>query len=68
VENILIGLVMMAAGILCLLLYFLPAIISFKREHEYRWAIFAINLFVGWSFIGWVVALVWAVMPKGKLS
>ncbi len=26
-ENILIGLVMMAAGILCLLLYFLPAII-----------------------------------------
>lgn len=67
-ENILIGLVMIAAGIICLLLYFLPAVIAFNRVHEYRWPIFAINLFVGWSFIGWIVALVWAVMPKGKLS
>ena len=59
---------MIVAGLFCLLLYFVPAVIAFSRRHEYRWPIFAINLFGGWSLIGWVVALVWAVMPKGKLS
>lgn len=67
-ENVLLGLVMIVAGIICLLIYFLPSIIAFNRNHEYRWPIFAITLFCGWSFIGWIAALIWALMPKGKLS
>jgi hypothetical protein len=40
--------------------YLLPTIIAGVR-HSTRWtAIFALNLFLGWTFIGWIGALVWA--------
>jgi hypothetical protein len=41
-------------------LYFLPAIIAANRSHHNALAIFALNLFLGWSFLGWVIAFVWA--------
>jgi len=41
-------------------LYFLPAIVAHRREHHNKDAIAVLNLFLGWTFIGWVVALVWA--------
>ena len=39
-------------------IYFLPTIIS--RNKNNAGAIFALNLFLGWTFIGWVISLVWA--------
>ena len=41
--------------------YFIPAIIALVRRKSNTLAIFLLNLFLGWSLIGWVVALVWAV-------
>jgi Superinfection immunity protein len=41
--------------------YFIPAIIAFARNKKSRVAILALNFFLGWSIVGWVVALVWAV-------
>ena len=41
-------------------LYFLPSIIALARSKRDTVAIFLLNLFLGWSVIGWVVALVWA--------
>ena len=46
--------------ILLLLLYFLPSIFAFNREKRNAVAIFALNLCLGWTLIGWVIALVWA--------
>lgn len=43
-----------------LVLYFLPALISTLRRHHNMNAIFLLNLFLGWTFIGWIVALVWS--------
>jgi Superinfection immunity protein len=43
-----------------LLLYFLPWFVAWNRNHTNLLAIFVLNFFVGWTFIGWVVALVWA--------
>lgn len=40
--------------------YLAPAIVAFLRHHHNQWAIFALNLLLGWSVIGWVVALVWS--------
>ena len=47
-----------ALGILAIVLYFLPTICGWRRDN--RGAIFALNLFLGWTVIGWVAALVWA--------
>lgn len=46
--------------VLLLLFYFLPAIIAARRGRHNAGAIFALNLFLGWLFVGWVIALVWA--------
>ncbi len=42
------------------LLYFLPTICAWARHHHNAPAITATNLLVGWTLIGWVVALVWS--------
>ncbi len=44
-----------------LALYFLPTIIAIARKQPNALAIFVLNFFLGWTFIGWVVALVWSV-------
>ena len=46
--------------ILALLAYFLPALVASQRRHRNRGAIMVLNLFLGWTLIGWVLALVWA--------
>jgi hypothetical protein len=43
-----------------LVMYFLPSIIALARSKRDVLAIFLLNLFLGWSVIGWIVALVWA--------
>lgn len=42
------------------LVYLLPAIIAGNRNHKNGPAIFVLNLFLGWTFLGWVIALVWS--------
>ena len=42
-------------------LYFLPTILAMVRGKTNVPAIFIVNLLLGWSVIGWIVELVWAV-------
>jgi hypothetical protein len=42
-------------------MYFLPSIIAIARSKRDITAIVLLNFFLGWTMIGWVVALVWAV-------
>ena len=44
--------------VVSLFLYFLPTVIGWRKRNAT--AIFVLNLFLGWTFIGWIVALVWA--------
>jgi hypothetical protein len=44
--------------ILGLGVYFLPFIIGYN--HKNSASIFILNLLLGWTFVGWVIALVWA--------
>ena len=43
-----------------LALYFLPTIIAQQRKHRSLGGIFVLNLLLGWSLLGWIGALVWA--------
>jgi hypothetical protein len=42
-------------------MYFLPSIIAFARSKRDSASIFVLNLLLGWTAVGWVIALVWAV-------
>src|ERR1700677_1482363 len=50
--------------IFCIFIYFLPAIVGCKKQNAY--SIFLLNLFLGFTVIGWVVALVWAYTKDPK--
>ena len=41
-------------------IYFLPWVIARGRKHHNSDAILVLNLFLGWTVLGWVIALVWA--------
>lgn len=43
--------------------YFLPWMIGAMRGKSNAWGIFWLNLLLGWTLIGWIVAFVLAVMP-----
>jgi hypothetical protein len=49
-------------------LYFTPGIIAWLRNHHNQGAIAILNLLLGWTFLGWVAALVWSLTnpPKGE--
>lgn len=40
--------------------YFLPGILAHIRGHHQENAIVLLNLFLGWTILGWIIALVWA--------
>ena len=60
-----LGIVML---ILLIGLYFLPAIVASNRKHLSAGAIFVFNLLLGWTFLGWVLALVWSLTGNTRAN
>ncbi|HVN59976.1 MAG TPA: superinfection immunity protein [Gaiellaceae bacterium] len=46
--------------IMALGLYFLPTIIGAVRHVPNMGSVIVVNLFLGWTFVGWVIALAMA--------
>ena len=51
---------------LAILLYFLPSLVADCRRHPSAAAILALNLFLGWTALGWVGALVWSLAGASR--
>lgn len=51
----------MALTIFLIILYFVPAVTAYENKKKNKQAILVINIFLGWTFIGWIVALAMAV-------
>jgi hypothetical protein len=47
-------------GLIIGFFYFFPSVLAKCRHHRDVQVIMAINLFLGWTLIGWFVALIWA--------
>lgn len=47
-----------------IIIYFIPSMVADCRNLKEKTQILILNLFLGWTIIGWVVALVWACKPK----
>ena len=41
-----------------ILIYFIPSFIA--SDKKIRNQVFALNLLLGWTFLGWVIALIWS--------
>ena len=48
--------------------YFLPAIIAFGCSKRDAVSILVLNLLLGWTMIGWVIALVWALKQDAPMA
>lgn len=53
-------------SIIVILLYFIPAILAICYDNKNVVAIFALNFALGWTVIGWILALVWALAEVGN--
>ena len=49
------------AVLLAKAIYFLPSIVALSRNMPAALGVCAVNLFLGWTLVGWLVALAWAV-------
>jgi hypothetical protein len=52
---------------LIVVFYLLPCVIASTRKTGHQGAIFFINMLFGWTILGWVAALIWAVVEKPAL-
>jgi hypothetical protein len=46
--------------LLVLALYFAPTIVAIARKVDHQGSVAVINVFLGWTLVGWVVALAMA--------
>ena len=46
--------------LVALLIYLLPSIIAISRHHQNKTAIIVLNILGGWTFIGYIIAIVWS--------
>lgn len=53
-------------GAVALVVYVVPILIAWVVDHPHMPAIAVVNIFLGWSCIGWVVALAWALVPMAQ--
>ncbi|WP_236522850.1 superinfection immunity protein [Escherichia coli] len=51
--------------VVSVIMYLAPSIIGFMRGHASKWAILAMNLFLGWSVLFWFWSLFWSLSNKG---
>ncbi|UHC81657.1 superinfection immunity protein [Pseudomonas sp. NIBR-H-19] len=47
-------------AIICFVFYFAPTFNALSRKHPNKTPVLLMNLFLGWTLVGWVVALVWS--------
>ena len=57
--------VMMLLGMV--VLYFIPTIVAMARNHHRALGIFLANFFLGWTVLGWLVALAFAVSREHEV-
>jgi len=43
-----------------IVVFFIPSLIALVRSHHNTFSIFLTNLLLGWTVIGWVIALIWS--------
>ena len=69
--SFLLGLPILVIILICVaafFIHFLPTFIAGSRHVHNFWWIFLVNLLFGWTFIGWIAALVWASIDRPRIA
>lgn len=61
-----LALIYFVAGTVVLAIHFLPSFIATNRKHPNAMPIFVVNLLLGWTLVGWTVALAWSLIALDK--
>ena len=48
------------------ILYFVPTIIAIANKSKFAAAAILVNVFAGWTFVGWIVAIVFASISENE--
>lgn len=56
--------VLLLVAVVSMVLFLIPAIIAIRVNHPNKLAIVLINVLLGGTVIGWIVALIWALTPN----
>jgi hypothetical protein len=49
-------------------IYFFPAFLASVQNHPHTRAIYALTILLGWTFIGWAVAISWTMTNTNKAA
>jgi len=63
-SDFLNAMIIIILAIIGFVVYGLPSIIAYRKHHPKENAIIIINFFLGWTIIGWVICLAWAVQDN----
>jgi hypothetical protein len=67
ILQILVGLVLLVLFTIGLVfLYLLPSIIARAKNHPHQYNLCLVNIFLGWTFYGWIACIVWALWKYDK--
>ena len=55
-----------ASLFISLALYFLPVVIAYIRRHNNILCITILTVFLGWTFFGWLAAILWSLNSDVK--
>jgi len=47
-----------------LVTYLIPSVLAVQDKKRNKTAIIALNILAGWTLVGWIVALVWALTKE----
>ncbi len=58
------AIVVLIAMIFIVFVYFYPTYVAWSRCHKNLKSLSLLNIFFGWTLIGWVLALIWAYLTE----
>jgi len=50
----------MESVLILFIFYLIPSMVAGARKHPSAAAILALNILLGWTMLGWVIALIWS--------
>ena len=49
-------------------IYLLPTLVAISGKKRNTAAVAVLNIFLGWTFLGWIIALVWATCKDAEVK